>query len=67
MNSVVHTGVKSPGCEKRTTHLPLRLESLIGPKVVLAVKSGAFIPILRQLFSIIVFTTKYILISQYIL
>ena len=37
INSVVHTGVKSDGCEKNTTHLPLKSSgNLIGPFVVLA-------------------------------
>src|SRR6266496_2862964 len=41
-NSVVHTGVKSAGWEKRITHLPFcQSESLMGPCVVLASKSGA--------------------------
>src|SRR5437763_11740226 len=42
MNSVVHTGVKSAGCEKRITHLPgAKVESWISPCVLLALKSGA--------------------------
>jgi hypothetical protein len=41
-NSVVQTGVKSAGCEKRTTHFSLfHSESLSRPCVVLASKSGA--------------------------
>src|SRR4051812_8141643 len=40
-SSVVQTGVKSAGCEKRTTHFPLKSPSLIGPRVELAEKSGA--------------------------
>src|SRR2546423_1519735 len=40
-NSVVQTGVKSAGCEKRTTHLPLKSESFNCPCVDLASKSGA--------------------------
>ncbi|MFT3772026.1 MAG: hypothetical protein QM820_42005 [Minicystis sp.] len=42
MNSVVQTGVKSAGWEKRMTHLSFsQVESRIGPWVVLASKSGA--------------------------
>src|SRR6266511_2937410 len=41
-NSVVHTGVKSAGCEKRRTHFPLPYsDSFSMPCVVLASKSGA--------------------------
>jgi hypothetical protein len=40
-NSVEQTGVKSAGWLKSTTHLPLKSESRISPRVVLAVKSGA--------------------------
>src|SRR4051812_11406146 len=40
-NSVEQTGVKSAGCEKSTTHLPLKSESLSIPFVDLASKSGA--------------------------
>src|SRR5712671_1431932 len=41
-NSVVHTGVKSAGWEKRMTHLSFcQVESRIGPCVVFASKSGA--------------------------
>src|SRR2546421_13122707 len=40
-NSVVQTGVKSAGCEKSTTHLPLKSESFNCPCVDLASKSGA--------------------------
>ena len=46
MNSVVQTGVKSAGWEKKTTHLPLKSSGkLIGPCVVSALKDGAFSPI----------------------
>jgi hypothetical protein len=43
MNSVVHTGVKSAGCENSNTHLPLEVKSLslIMPCVDLASKFGA--------------------------
>src|SRR5580658_441046 len=41
-SSVVHTGVKSFGCEKRTAQWsPIHSWNLIGPCVVCAVKSGA--------------------------
>src|SRR5271165_3708418 len=42
-NSVVQTGVKSAGCEKSTTHLPLEVKSVSFsvPCVLLASKSGA--------------------------
>src|SRR5689334_8025693 len=41
-NSVVHTGVKSAGWEKRITHLSFcQVERRIGPCVVFASKSGA--------------------------
>src|SRR6201985_1582448 len=41
-NSVVHTGVKSAGCEKRITHLSFcQVDRRTGPCVVLASKSGA--------------------------
>jgi hypothetical protein len=51
----VQIGVKSPGCEKSTTHLPSKSERLIIPKVESALKSGAFSPIRGKLdkFSII--------------
>src|SRR3990172_11809192 len=45
-NSVVQTGVKSAGCAKKRTHLPRYCDRLRGPFVLLAVKSGAFEPIL---------------------
>ena len=46
-SSVVQTGVKSAGCEKRMTHFPsCQSENLIDPCVVTAVKSGASSPIL---------------------
>src|SRR4051812_9880219 len=42
MNSVVHTGVKSAGCENRMIHLSFcQVDRRIGPWVVLASKSGA--------------------------
>ncbi len=44
MNSVVQTGVKSAGWEKRMTHFPRRSESFRGPWVVSASNSGAFSP-----------------------
>src|SRR5882724_4206213 len=44
-SSVVHTGVKSLGCENRTPQLlPRNLWKLIGPSVLSAVKSGASSP-----------------------
>lgn len=48
-SSVVQTGVKSAGWEKRMVHLPLRNSwNLILPCVVCASKSGATDPILRR-------------------
>src|SRR5438270_276635 len=45
-SSVVQTGVKSLGCEKRTAHwLPIHWWKSIGPSVVWAVKLGASSPI----------------------
>ncbi len=45
--SVVHTGVKSAGCENITIHLSLaKSENFIFPFVVTASKSGAISPIL---------------------
>jgi hypothetical protein len=41
MNSVVHTGVKSAGCENKMSHLPLKSAKLRGPWVVLALNAGA--------------------------
>src|SRR5712691_12093938 len=43
MNSVVHTGVKSAGCENSNTHLPalVNCERVISPWVLIALKSGA--------------------------
>jgi hypothetical protein len=53
MNSVVQTGVKSAGCEKKTTHLPLKSSGkLMGPWVVSALNDGAFSPINGSLFSL---------------
>src|SRR5262247_1963245 len=47
-SSVVHTGVKSFGCEKSTTQdLPIHSWKRIGPSVVSASKSGATSPIRR--------------------
>ena len=44
-SSVVHTGVKSFGCEKSTAQLsPFQSWKLIGPSVLSAVKSGASSP-----------------------
>ena len=44
-SSVVQTGVKSLGCENRTPQLlPIHSWNLIGPCVVVAVKSGAMSP-----------------------
>src|SRR6476619_6716110 len=41
-SSVVHTGVKSFGCENSTAHeSPIHSWKLIGPSVVCASKSGA--------------------------
>ena len=41
-SSVVHTGVKSFGCEKSTAHeSPIQSWKLISPSVVWALKSGA--------------------------
>src|SRR5688572_9667514 len=45
-SSVVHTGVKSFGCENRTAHeSPIQSWKLILPSVVSASKSGAVSPI----------------------
>src|SRR5882672_5424905 len=47
-SSVVHTGVKSFGCENRTPQLsPSHSWKRIGPCVVSAVKSGALLPMRR--------------------
>ena len=44
-NSVVQTGVKSAGCEKRIAHdPPNQLWNEIGPCVVSALKSGNSVP-----------------------
>src|SRR2546428_4835226 len=44
-SSVVHTGVKSRGCENRTAQfLPFQSWKLIRPSVVSALKSGASSP-----------------------
>src|SRR5215467_8338771 len=44
-SSVVHTGVKSLGCENSTAQeFPIQLWNLMGPAVVCASKSGAVSP-----------------------
>src|SRR6516165_7224533 len=44
-SSVVHTGVKSRGCENNIAQLsPIQSWKLIGPSVVFAEKSGAVSP-----------------------
>src|SRR4051812_36911794 len=49
-SSVVHTGVKSFGCEKRTAHwLPIHWWKSMGPSVVCAVKLGASSPIRKDM------------------
>src|SRR5271165_810735 len=49
-SSVVHTGVKSLGCENRTAHdSPIHSWKRIRPMVVSAMKSGATSPILRPI------------------
>src|SRR5216684_1292129 len=49
-SSVVHTGVKSLGWEKRTAHwLPIHWWKSIGPWVVCAVKLGASSPIRKAI------------------
>src|SRR6187551_1619535 len=49
-SSVVHTGVKSFGCEKRTAQeSPIQSWNLIGPSVVSASKSGAVSPICKAM------------------
>ena len=49
-SSVVHTGVKSLGCEKSTAHeSPIHSWNLIGPSVVSASKSGAVSPMLKPM------------------
>src|SRR6476661_5410270 len=49
-SSVVHTGVKSFGCENRTPHeSPSQSWKLIRPSVVSASKSGAVSPICRAI------------------
>jgi hypothetical protein len=44
----VQTGVKSPGWENNKTHFPLYWDKVMGPSVVMAVKSGAILPIVRH-------------------
>src|SRR5712691_4299169 len=52
-SSVVHTGVKSFGCEKRIAHLsPIHSWKRIFPSVVSAVKSGASSPIRTAIFDL---------------
>src|SRR6516225_11713800 len=47
-SSVVHTGVKSLGCEKRIAHeSPIHEWKRIRPSVVSAMKSGAVSPIFK--------------------
>src|SRR5437667_6784958 len=47
-SSVVHTGVKSLGCENSTAQeSPIQSWKLIGPSVVSALKSGAVSPICK--------------------
>src|SRR5918996_5443912 len=49
-SSVVHTGVKSFGCENRTAHeSPIHSWNRIGPSVVSASKSGAVSPICKAI------------------
>ena len=49
-SSVVHTGVKSLGCEKSTAQeSPTQSWNLMGPAVVSASKSGAVSPIRRAM------------------
>src|SRR5215211_4544558 len=49
-SSVVHTGVKSLGCENRTTHeSSIHSWKLIGPSVVSAWKSGAVSPMVNAI------------------
>src|ERR687887_39445 len=50
-SSVVHTGVKSLGCEKSTAHeSPIQSWKRIRPSVVSASKSGAVSPICSAMF-----------------
>src|SRR3989441_12562347 len=52
-SSVVHTGVKSFGCEKRIAHLsPIHSWKRIFPSVVSAVKSGASSPMRMGMFDL---------------
>jgi hypothetical protein len=51
---VVHTGVKSLGCENNTHQaLPIQLWKRIGPSVLSAMKSGAWSPNLRAIASLL--------------
>src|SRR5438309_11883049 len=55
-SSVVHTGVKSLGCENRIAHLsPIHSWKRIFPSVVSAVKSGASSPMRTAMFASIQF------------
>src|SRR5256885_7997342 len=52
-SSVVHTGVKSLGCENRIAHLsPIHSWKRIFPSVVSAVKSGASSPMRIAIFDL---------------
>src|SRR6266568_9096055 len=52
-SSVVHTGVKSLGCENRIAHLsPIHSWNRILPSVVSAVKSGASSPMRIAIFDL---------------
>src|SRR5436189_4757230 len=52
-SSVVHTGVKSFGCENRIAHLsPIQSWKRMGPSVVSAVKSGASSPMRTGIFDL---------------
>src|SRR5690349_4943893 len=54
-SSVVQTGVKSLGCEKRIAHLsPIHSWKRIFPSVVSAVKSGASSPMRTAIFASII-------------
>src|SRR5947207_14985574 len=53
-SSVVHTGVKSRGCENRTAHeSPIQSWNRIRPSVVAASKSGAVSPIVNAMFALL--------------
>src|SRR3954452_14130935 len=54
-SSVVQTGVKSLGCEKRTAQeSPIQSWKLIFPSVVSASKSGAVSPIVSAMWSLLI-------------